>query len=169
MLSPKTSLASPPTSFSLLHCTHVAILISLSQAQLHARSLPDTLFFQHPLLTQACTRGSFAIPPLSFLPTAMDCSSNFLFSLAPHRLSMFLLPLVIVFYSMHSLCSLSCWSILLPSSLFPYPTCTTSLSQSQPCCHFFTRQLPSGQTPAPLLLQDTCTSWKMFSRHYKVA
>lgn len=107
----------------------------------------------HPLLTQACTRGSFSIP-LLLLPTAMDCSSNFLVSLPPHPLSMFLLLPVIVFYSIHSLCSLSCWFIFLPSSLSPCPTCTTSLSQSQPCLHFFIRQLPSGQTPAPLFFSS---------------
>lgn len=116
---------------------------------------------QHPLLSPACTSCSSSILSLSFLPIVKDCSSNLLVSLAHHAPS----------------CSFSCGhcfllhplSIFLSSSLSLCLICTASLSQCQPCFHFFTRQLPSGQTSAPLFPQDTCMSWKMFSGHWKVA
>lgn len=68
-------------------CTHAATLVSLFLVSAPC-SIPSWHSFsshpQHPLLTLACTSCSSSILSLSFLPSAMDCSSNFLVSLAPH-------------------------------------------------------------------------------------
>lgn len=102
--------------------------------------------------------------------------ASFLFLLFPHchglqlkfpclpcSLSIFLLLLVIIFNAIHAHCLQSCWSIFHSSAPCPCLTCTTSLSQSQPCLHFFTQQLPSSPT-SPLIQK-----WRKFSDYSKVA
>lgn len=172
LLSPKNSSASPPTSSSLLVHTHVATLISLSQAQLHARSLPDSLLpvvHSTPSLPKL-VQGALSPPLLSpFSPLlwaaaqipCLPCSSSTAHVPSPaghrlplHPLSMF--PLLVVHLSPQL-------TISLPD-LYNFPQ---SVSFLPPLLHF--TELPSGQTPAPLLLQNTHMSWKMGSRHCKVA
>lgn len=114
LLSSKISFASPPTTFSPLYCMQVATLTFLLPGS--ASHLPPFQPFsfswpQNPHFAAPHTGGSFSIPPLSFLSTAMICSSKLLVSLAPHSLSVFPLLLVIIFS--------------LPSSLHSPASCRT--------------------------------------------
>lgn len=113
--------AQRPFSLNLfLPCCHP---ISLFQAWLHACSLHDTLFppdHTTPSLTKLALRAS-SFPSLLF----SHCHGLQLkFLCLPCSLSMFLLLLVIIFNSIHTHCSHSCWSIFHLSESCPCLTCT---------------------------------------------
>lgn len=98
--NPTSSLCSAQRSPWLLfqplspHCGACKLLSWPSSSQGSGPHLPSFRLFssswpQNPHFATSHNGGSFSIPPLSFLSTAMICSSKLLVSLAPHLLSVF--------------------------------------------------------------------------------